>query len=45
MTIIGGGLLVWAAYKLGVYVEHKMQAKLKALQAKENAARDSEPKG
>jgi len=45
MTVIGGALLFWAAYKVGVYVERKMQARLKALQAQADAAPDSEPKG
>jgi hypothetical protein len=45
MTVIGGALLFWAAYKVGVYVEHKMQARLKALEAQADAAPDSEPKG
>lgn len=44
LIVIGGALLFWAAYKVGVYVEHKMQAKLQALQAQTDAEPDSERK-
>ena len=33
ITFIGWTLLFWGAYKLGVYVERKMQAKARAQQA------------
>ena len=44
MLVLGGGLLLWIAYKAGVYLEHKMQIKAQALQAKADAEPDSEPK-
>ena len=43
-TIIGFGLLFWLAYKVGLYVEHKMKARLKALQGQADAPPDSERK-
>ena len=44
LTFVGWTLLVWAAYKVGVYVERKLQLKRQALQAQADAETDSERK-
>ena len=44
MTVLGGALLLWVAYKAGMYLERKMQAKAKMLQEQADAKPDSEPK-
>ena len=42
-TIIGWALLLWGAYKAGVYVERKMKEKRQALQADADADADPDP--
>ena len=44
MLVLGGGLLLWIAYKVGLYVEHKMKDMQKAHEAKTDAKPDSERK-
>ena len=44
LTFIGWTLLFVIAYKLGVYVDGKMQAKRTAVQAQADAERGSEQK-
>jgi len=44
MTLIGWTLLLWAAYKAGVYVERKMKAKAQERQAQAGAEADSQRK-
>jgi hypothetical protein len=41
-TFIAWTLLVFGAYKVGIYVERKMKAKQQALQAQADAEPDSE---
>jgi hypothetical protein len=44
LTFIGWTLLIVVAYKLGVYVDRKMQAKRRPVQAQADADPDSEQK-
>jgi hypothetical protein len=44
LTFIGWTLLVFVAYKLGMYVDRKMQAKRRAIQAQADAEPDPEQK-
>ena len=44
MTFIGWTLLVWAAYKVGVYLEGKMKAKAQEREARAEADADPERK-
>jgi hypothetical protein len=43
-TLVGWTLAIWLAYKVGVYVERKMQAKAQALQTQADSKADSERK-
>lgn len=44
MIVFGGALLLWIAYKVGIYVEHKMKEKSKELEDQAANAPDSERK-
>jgi hypothetical protein len=44
LTFIGWTLLVFVAYKLGMYVDQKMQEKRRAMQAQADAETDPEQK-
>jgi hypothetical protein len=44
LTFIGWTLLFFVAYKLGVYVDQKLQAKRRPVQAQPDAEPDSEQK-
>ena len=44
LTLVGWTLVIWLAYKVGVYVERKMQAKARALQTQADSKADSERK-
>lgn len=43
-TIIGWALLLWGAYKVGVYVERKMKQRQQALHADADSDPDSDAK-
>ncbi len=42
LTFVGWTLVIFLAYKLGVYVERKMQAKAQALQTQADSKADTE---
>ena len=44
LTFVGWTLVIWLAYKVGVYVERKMQERAQALQTQADSRADSERK-
>jgi hypothetical protein len=43
-TLVGWTLVIWLAYKVGVYVERKMKARAQALQTQAASKDDAERK-
>lgn len=44
MTVLGGALLLWIAYKVGLYIEYKLHDKAKPLETQTKAEADPEAK-